>query len=55
MQPCLIGGHNDGIVNGVNHPRFKSDLTTNGDGMLKNRGISVMLKVPRDSVIPKRG
>jgi hypothetical protein len=33
VEPCLIGGHNDDIVSGVNHPGFKFGWTISNDSM----------------------
>jgi hypothetical protein len=45
MQPCLIGGHNNDIISGVDYSGFKSGQATNNDGMQQHRGIGVVLQV----------
>jgi hypothetical protein len=53
-QPCLIGGHNDNIISGVDHPDFKSNRATSNDGMWQHRGTSVVLQATRDSANPTK-
>lgn len=49
MQPCLIGSHNDRIVNSVDRSRFIFDWTTNDDSMWQHRSTDVVLYVPHDN------
>jgi hypothetical protein len=55
-QLCLIGGHNDGIISSMDHPRFKSGQATSDNGMRQHWDNDVVLQDSRDSVNPiKKG